>query len=165
MSTRYKPISEGTLSMQRVLSSPQKTTHLTCSALIKPNFDVLCYACVWKNKIVAKGHSVIDFVWDVPRQQGILICWWCEEALCWCPLKCEWCAWQEDWRGRPLRTFKRGTHKRSWWKKKEGREGKWWKNSRMTKMKVGMCCKEKGHGVPVRNTHVITAGVLKRRRG
>ena len=27
-------------------------------------------------------------------------------------------------------------------------------------MKVGMCCKEKGYGVPVRNTHVVTAECL-----
>ena len=27
-------------------------------------------------------------------------------------------------------------------------------------MKVGMCCKEKGHGVPVRNTHVVTVECL-----
>ena len=31
----------------------------------------------------------------------------------------------------------------------------------MTEMKVGMCCKERGYGVPVRNTHVVTAGVFK----
>ena len=49
-----------------------------------------------------------------------------------------------------MRTFKRGAHKRSWWKKKEGREGKMMEEfKRMTEMKVGMCCKEKGYGVPV----------------
>ena len=62
-----------------------------------------------------------------------------------------------------MRTFKRGTHKRSWWKKKEGREGKMMEEfKRMTEMKVGMCYKEKGYGVPVRNTHVVTAECLKR---
>ena len=42
-----------------------------------------------------------------------------------------------------MRTFKEA-RTRSWWKKKEGREGKMMEEfKRMTEMKVGMCCKER----------------------
>ena len=51
---------------------------------------------------------------------------------------------------KPLRAFKRGSHKRLM----EEEEGK---NSRVPEIKVRMYCREKGYRVPVRkNTHVVT---------
>ena len=60
-----------------------------------------------------------------------------------------------------MRTFKEAHTREVGGRRK--REGRLWKVLRVPKMKVGMCCREKGYGVSVEKyTHVVKAECLKR---
>ena len=95
--------------------------------------------CVWKENH-RKGHSVIDFIWDFPKQRCTLSCW-CEERF----TGVLWSAMMNWTRilKRPLRTFRKARARKL--VEERGRRGREsdGKNSRVSEMKVRRHCRRK----------------------